>query len=285
MHKNLLSVAFLVLLTTESVFAGLQVFPFRLLLTDKKRVTHLSLRYTGEKPAEYKLSTIFYRMKSDGAIDIVQDAKAEERSAMQLIQYSPHQVTLTPNVEQVIRVRLTGPRNMADGEYRAHLLIEPLKETAETTAAGKKANEKMNMRLDARIAVAIPVIFRHGKTEFSVNFSKFQVSQNADKKPAFSVEMSSQGNAFPYGDLLVYYQPVGGELQSVGIYRGVASFLSSRSFTFPLNIPEGSPLLKEITSSTPVTKLKSGKLRLEFHEPQENGKDGALVTSIDMPNS
>ncbi len=285
MSKSLLIAVFLVLFLVEGAFAGLQVFPFRLQLNDTKRVAHLSLRYSGEKPADYKISTIFYRMKPDGSINIVQDAKEEERPATKLIQYSPHQVQLAPNAEQVIRVRLSGPRNIPDGEYRAHLLIEPMKESAETAADGKKPAEKMGMKLDARIAVAIPVVFSHGKTQFNATLSKFQIMQNAENKPVFSVEMSSNGNAFPYGDLEVLYQPTGGQVQSVGTYRGVASFLPARTFSFPLKLESNSPLLKEIKGTAPVTKISSGKLRVEFHEPQENGKDGKLITSVDMPNS
>jgi len=270
------------LLLSIQALGALQVFPTRIELSDKKRVAHISLRIDGEKPTQYRLSAIFYRMRPDGSVDIVNDAKDDERSAVKLLRFSPHQATLTPGVEQVVRVRLTGPRNLPEGEYRAHLHVEPMGE-ADESSGGVKKPEKINMRLEARIAVAIPVIYRHGKTQFTATLSNLNLTQTPDKKPAFSVDLASEGNAFAYGDMQVFFVPKGSEPQSVGIFRGVASFLPKRSVSFPLTVSADSALNREIASAPSVSKLSSGKLRLEFRKPQENGKDGALIAALETP--
>ena len=236
--------------------AALQVFPIRIHLSDSKRVAQVSLRHSGSKPTEYKITSVFYRMKPDGSMEVVSDPKPEERSAIPMIRFSPRQTVVPPKEEQIVRVMLDKVKDIPDGEYRAHLHFEPTSESEDSQVSVSKS-EKVSLRLEARMAVAVPVIFRHGKPTFEVKLSDFQLIQMPDKKPGFSLRMASDGNAFPFGDFEVFLQPKsGGDEKQIGVVRGVASYLPQRKVAYPLTSDE---------------KLDPGTVRVEFKGPQEDG--------------
>ena len=109
---------------STAVRADLQVFPTRLVMSDQKRVVNLSLRHLGDKPGTYRVSAIFFRMKENGSMDPVNDPTEAERSLVKHLKFSPRQITISPNSEQVIRVMFSGPGKLVEGDHRAHLHIE-----------------------------------------------------------------------------------------------------------------------------------------------------------------
>lgn len=257
-------------------WADLQVFPTRVYLSQQKKVANISLRHLGDKPGHYKLSTIFYRMNPNGTMDIVTDPKDDERPAVKYLRFSPRQITLNPRVEQVVRVLYAGPRNLPEGEYRAHLLFQPTDEDRDEPDPNAKP-DKINMKLVARVAMAVPVVYRQGNPKFSVALSDLKLIQMADKKPGFSVELTSTGNAFPFGDFITFFKApaqdknvVGKESTlsqtNLGITRSVASYLPKRTVSYALDIPNG-------------LKLSGGTLRVEFRQPEDQG--GNLVQALE----
>lgn len=254
----------LVLFSFFSLYAraDLRVFPTRIVLTDTKRVSNISLRHIGTQPARYKISLVFYRMKPDGSMELVPNAekttRPEEHSAVKLIRFSPRSVSLTPNNEQVVRILYSGPGNLANGEYRAHIYFEPLDEPEGDKITANDPSKKVSMHLQAKVAIAVPVIYKKGKTDFSANLSQLKVNKTPNKPQTFSVVLKSSGNAFPFGDLIATFLSPGKEPATVGIVRSVSSYLPERSFNYPLNPPEG-------------VKVSGGILRLELKSPDEEG--------------
>ncbi len=249
------------------LFADLRVYPTRLTLSDTKRVGDVSLRHTGTQPARYKISTVFYRMKEDGSMELSKSPQKEDRSAIDLIRFSPRQVTLPPNLEQVIRVMYSGPKDLAQGEYRAHLLFEPMDEPE---LEPKAKGEQVQMRLQAKVAIAVPVIFKQGKVEFTAKLSNLKLVKLPDGQPGYSVDLTGEGNGFPYGDVLAFFTPAGKTKQSLGIVRSVASYLKKRKISYPFTVPEN-------------TKIANGKLTLEYRDTEEDGGKVLASTETQVP--
>lgn len=252
------------LLLSFPLLADLRVYPTRLTLTDTKRVGDISLRHVGTQPARYRISTVFYRMKHDGGMEQSKTPEKEDRSAVKLIRFSPRQVTLPPNLEQVIRVMYSGPKDLANGEYRAHLFFEPMDEPE---TEGKASKDQMQMKLQAKVAIAVPVIYKQGKVEVTTKLSHLKIVKMPSGEQGYSVELSHEGNGFPYGDFLVFFTPQGKSQVSLGLVRSVASYLRKRSVSYPFTLPEN-------------TMLANGKLRVEYHQPEEDG--GKLLSLIEI---
>lgn len=252
------------------LFAGLRVFPTRILLTDREKTSKVALRHTGKYPTKYRLKTIFYRMGKDGTLKRIANPLASERPAMKYIRFSPRQVTLQPNVEQIIRIMVRRTGKLTPGDYRAHLFfeqIEEIKPRPRTASQGDKP-EVMSMQLKARLAVAIPIIFRHGKTDIKVSLSGLKIIKDPKKAPAFEVNMTQTGNQFAHGAFKAYFTPKGKKkAKQVGLVRGISSYVPSRKMSFPLSVPAG-------------VKLENGTLRLEFVRPANEG--GTLLAEAQV---
>lgn len=247
--------------------ADLQIFPTRLVLTDSKKITNISLRHFGEKPGQYKVTAVFYRMKSDGTMAIVNDFKDDEKPLVKYLRFSPRTVTIPPGAEQVVRVVYGGPGNLPEGEYRAHLHFEPTDAMEGEVMNLPSEDKRIKMQLQARIAFAVPIIFKHGKPQYSAKLSNLKVAAPAPetKEPTISLDVEWTGNSFPYGDFVAFLKTEKGESE-VGVVRGVASYVSPRTVTFP---------------ALPDKKITNGTLRVEFREPEDSG--AAVVQKIEAP--
>lgn len=267
--RGLASKLLCALISVSSSFSwgALQVYPTRVLLNDAKQVTNISLRHFGEKESSYRISTVFYRMKSDGNMEPVENPSDSERPLTKYLKFSPRVVTLAPRGEQVVRVVYRGPKDLPEGEYRAHLHFEPTEAESGAEVIKLKGENNINITLQAKIAVAVPVIFTHGKPSYETKLSSLQVVETKEKKPAISVDMSSSGSAYPFGDFVATFTPKGGKPEVVAVARSIASYLPQRSVMVP-QVDEK------------AKKFSGGKLRVEFREAVTSG-DGKVITSIE----
>jgi fimbrial chaperone protein len=247
--------------------ASLQVFPTRVVLSEKKTISHLSLRHTGTTPGRYNISAVFYRMTPQGNLELAENPTEDERSATKLIRFSPKKTTIGPNQEQVVRVIYAGPKNLPDGEYRAHIHFEPLDASEPQQAAAGKPGQ-ISMAMTARIAVAVPLIFRKGNPEFKASLANLGLLRMPDQTPAFRADLSSEGKAFAFGDFFAFFTPNGGQMKQIGMVRAVASYNKQREVQYPLTIPEG-------------MQIANGTFRLEFRHAEDRG--GNLITFLEAP--
>jgi fimbrial chaperone protein len=258
---------FLVLAT--GAHASLQVFPTRVILSDKKTISHLSLRHTGNTPGRYNISAVFYRMSPQGNLELVENPTDAERSAIKLIRFSPKKTTIGPNQEQVVRVIYAGPKNLPDGEYRAHIHFEPLDAPEPAVGAAPPKPGAVTMAMTAKIAVAVPLIYRKGNPEFKATLANLGLLRLPDQTPAFRADMTSEGNAFAFGDFYAFFTPAGTtQPKPIGVVRAVASYNAKREIQYPLTIPEG-------------VSISNGTFRLEFRAPEDRG--GGLITFLEAP--
>lgn len=259
---SLLFVIALSMLFSQIVAADLQVFPLRVVLTEKNRNAQISVRHKGTKPMRYRITTIFYRMSKDGAMTAIASPSADEHFGDKYFRYSPRQVDLEPNVEQVVRLALRFPADLPKGEYRAHLHFEGIDEQ-EKPSDTPTEDKTAKMILKARIAVAIPIILRKGQPEVKVAFKNLKTTMTQDNKLAWETTMIKEGSASVYGDFELKHQPPGGAETVVGIVKGVSSYIPERTVRFPFQ----------------VEKLGPGKLTLTFMSSADEG--GAVLATTE----
>ena len=254
----------------SQLLAELDIFPKRVLLTNQKSTSEIKLTHTGAHPAKYRIKPIFYRMLPDGSLKKVTNPNGDERPAMKYIRVSPLEVTLKPNVNQMVKVMVRGAEKAIAADYRCHLLFEEIEEfkpKPRRAAQGEKP-ELAGVKLWIPVAVAIPIIYRHGKTNLKVSLSNLKVIKSANNNPAFEVSISQSGNQFAHGAFKAYFTPKGKKTgKQVGLIRGISSYVAKRKMSFPLKVPDG-------------TKFENGTLRLEFVRPEDEG--GNLLASAQV---
>lgn len=255
------------LMTISGVLlADLLVFPTRVELNDKRRASYVALRHRGGKPETYSVSAVFYRMLPNGGMTLISEPSPEDRAALKFIKFSPRKVTLAPNAEQVVRIMVAGGATLPDGDYRLHLHFEPSSDP-DSQISPQNENAQIVMQLKAKIAVAVPVIYRHGQTTSKVSLSELSIYKDKENKVYFKANLENIGNAFPFGDLSLTWKPTpAAEALVVGTYVGVSSYVPKREVSFQIN--------------DQTVDYSKGTLKLEFKDPVDSG--AALLSSVEL---
>ena len=232
--------------------ADLQVYPTRLTMSDSLRAGMLSVKNRGDKPDTFRVSLSYFRMKPDGNLELATDSSKIERPILgDYIRYTPREFVLAPGAEQIVRVMWAGPGDLADGEYRCHLNIEPAPAEAKPQAGSSKG--PMRVILEAKLAVAVPIFFKRGKVESTVEVDKLRLLSTPDGGTAAVVDLKFEGNSYPFGEFHALWEKGKDDPIEVGLVRGVAAYISPRAVTIPLTVAK--------------EKLSGTKLRVEFRLP------------------
>jgi hypothetical protein len=234
--------------------ADLQALPNRIQLSEEQKTAQVSLMHKGNKSARYRIDAVPYRMKKDGSLEILKDPTKAERSAVDFFRYSPRQVTVEPNIEQVIRLQLKWPDEaIADADYFAYLSIEAIEEEDESNAVRPSATAQA---LPSEAPTLIPIVVRRGTPELKIVLENFKTTVAPDKTVSYSVDVVKTGTAILQADFVLLYFIEGIEKPTiVAQTNGVTSVVDRRSFTQTLSID----------------KFAKGKLVLEVRESLSDG--------------
>lgn len=239
---------------TSVAFANLQVFPLRVVLSEKERSAQIAIRHQGTSTTKYRIKAIFYQMQPDGSMKEITEPGEKEGSAAKLIRFSPKEVTLQPKVEQVVRVLARFSAELPDGEYRTHLHFEEM-DNSDSPTIETRGSDGAQLFLKAHLAVAIPVIVKKGLISSKVTLSNLKVITMPDKKPGFSFDLVREGNGFAYGDIEVQSVSATGETKVLNSINGVSSYINKRVVSYPMG----------------VEKIPAGKLRILFKQSAIEG--------------
>lgn len=254
---------FVVLLAAVRVHAAgeLMVHPTRVVFEGNSRTAQIDLINSGTEPMTYRISVINRRMNETGDFAPAETPSAEERFANEMIRFSPRQVVLQPGVAQAVRVQLRKPADVADGEYRTHLLFQALPPASTASAsAGEEENEALDIRLTAIYSVSIPVIVRHGATAATVSLDNLELKRSQSAPPALGLTIGRSGSRSVYGDLTVYLKGASGPERIIGRANGLAVYTPNaiRRVLLPL------PALAH--------GIPPGELRVTFQERPEQAR-------------
>ncbi len=244
----------------------LLVAPTRVVLEGRTRSAELTLLNIGKQAATYRISFMHLRMQEDGDLKEIDQPQPGEAFADNLIRYSPRQVTLEPNVSQTIRLQVRKPENLAEGEYRSHLLFRAVPPEGAAPANVVESEEKKpagySIRLTPIYGVSIPVIVRQGQTAVKVSLTDLSVKppEKAGEPSVLEMKIRRDGNESVYGNLRVTFVPTKGSGQVVGILNGLAVYtpIPDRIVRIPLQAPPGVALAR-------------GRLRVQYAKAETKG--------------
>ncbi|MBJ7437935.1 MAG: molecular chaperone [Sphingopyxis sp.] len=244
----------------------LLVAPTRVVL-DGSRGTEVVLNNIGSEPATYRISLEIKRMTAAGGLDEIAEADVSpaERTALDMIAFSPRRVTLPPNQPQVIRVGVRIPEGTPPGEYRAHMLFRAVPDALAAVSADetKPASSGVSIALVPIYGITIPVIVRVGDLGAKAVIGEAWVGDTPEG-PAFNFGLTRTGNRSVYGDIAVTRPGVSEPLL---IARGIAVYPEVGAREVSLRVP---PEL--------AAKLK-GPVRIRYTEDREIG--GGTIDEAD----
>ena len=109
--------------------ADLMITPIRAVFDGRDRSKVITLINTSNKTRTYRMGWVLYTLNDQGnyeEVETLTGPDGKDRSAMEMIRFSPRQVTIEPQGRQRIRLSLRRPADLEPGEYRAHLSITRL---------------------------------------------------------------------------------------------------------------------------------------------------------------
>lgn len=236
----------LALLVAFGLFAGtaraqLMVHPTRIVLDEKQRSAQLEIINNSNETATYRVLLVNRRMNEGGQLSAADSPSPDDRFADAMLRYSPRHVTLAPGASQVVRVLLSRPAGLADGEYRSHLLFARQADEQDAVPAQDRGQD-IGITLNALVGVSIPVIVRQGATTATVALTDLDFVRAASGAPtSVAFTLRRTGNQSVYGDLVATFTPADGRTQIVGKAGGVAVYTPNalRRVRLALDPPAG----------------------------------------------
>ena len=247
----------------------LVVSPTRVVLDGRTRSAQLGLVNKGPTTATYRITVVNMHMDENGAIKEVAKPVDGQQFADDLFRYSPRQVTLEPGASQAIRLLLRKPKDLADGEYRSHMMMRAVPDLSGQSV--ENTGNSAAVRLIPVFGIAVPIIVRHGKVEYAMSLSDLSFVPPSEQEPLPKVrfKLNRTGNRSSYGDLTATLSAGGKDYVVSQIFRlAVYTPNDSRTVEMALRVPEG-------------VKLSGNALKVEYKEiADEGGKLLAEGTTV-----
>ncbi len=246
----------------------LLVAPTRVVFEGRVRSAEVSLINIGSGTATYRISFSHLRMTENGELKEIEKPEDGAPFADNLVRYSPREITLEPNVAQVVRMQLRLPASLPDGEYRSHLLFRAVPpesvapERSIEKAAGEAPAAGFSVRLTPIYGVSIPVIVRHGAAAATASLADAAYRPGHGDEPAtLECKLGRSGNQSIYGNLTVKFVPASGPSRVVGVVNGVAVYT-----------PNPFRIVRVPLQPAPGVVLAHGRLQVEFSRAEANGE-------------
>ena len=257
--------------------AQLMINPTRVVFDKNQRAAQIDVVNSGTTVNTYRVNIVNRRMTESGEFLPITEPGAGDQFAGPMLVYSPRQIVLQPGAQQLVRIAVRKPADLAPGEYRSHISFEQvadpsLANTIESQAVPGK--NEVAVTLTPLIGLSIPVIIRQGQTDASVSISNIVLEKpkSAAEPALVGFELNRVGNRSIYGDIAVTFKTAAGTEQVVARAGGVAVYVpnSIRRVRLTLQTPGG-------------VLPKGGSLAVTFKERVEDGGKLLAENLVQIP--
>lgn len=178
--------------------AVLFIQPTRMVFEGRDRSGTITVLNQQDKTVTYRLFWRDMGQTDEGRLVPLKEGDTNPWSAQHLMRYSPRQVTLSPQESQIIRFALRKPKDLKEGEYRSHLVIQEVPSDTEEEVP-QDDNAPLGFKLKLSYEFSIPVIVEHGGFESKVTLKELETRKiNEDEWEANAV-IENTGEASPMG--------------------------------------------------------------------------------------
>lgn len=206
--------------------AAVSVSPNAVYIDHRTRTGTLTLFNPGSLPEEITLSFAFGYPRSDAegriAVQLDSVAPAGEPSVLPWVRAFPRRLRLEPGQRQVVRILVSPPAGLADGEYWGRIRIH--------STGGQPPIEQMldnNVRTSVSVAMEIvaPVNYRNGSVSTGVRVRNRAVRATAEGVE-LTLDLEREGNAAFVGQVKAQLLAPDGRVvaetsDGLAVYRGL----------------------------------------------------------------
>lgn len=224
---------------TSAAYARIDILPRKIVMEQRDRSAELTILNLYGEPSLYRISTLNYRQNSNGVYTVLEEPLADVFDPATNVRISPKQFTVAAGGRQKIRVSLRKPKDLPDGEYRFHLLASryPLEKAADE---GDLSQEGSAVAVKVNLAVAIPVVIRHGKLSVDIDIVGAEVipaQETAKGRPELLTTINRSGSSSSIGELRVLLETDSGVEREIGYVSNMNIFseLNTRTIAVPLS--------------------------------------------------
>lgn len=178
---------------------GVLIAPTTVIVDSRSRTTSLLLVNSGDDPVEVDISSFFAYTVTDTAghlqLHTPEQPDSGVVSAADWIRVFPRRMTIAPRAQQTVRLLVSPPADLPDGEYWARLAVLARGGKLPITTA---ADTGVHVGLSIEVRTLLPVLFRKGKVSTGVAISDLRAAR-ADDSVVVRVRLDRQGNAAMIG--------------------------------------------------------------------------------------
>jgi P pilus assembly chaperone PapD len=212
----------------------LLVAPTRVIFERNVRNAEITLTNIGIQAATYRISLELKRMTSDGRLEDVTTPSDIDVLTKSMIRFAPRKIQLLPNQPQQIRISVRKPDNLADGEYRVHMLFRAVpEESLEPVSPVATETQGIAIQLQPIYGITIPIFIRQGDLQATPGLGKITKTK-IDDQSVLAVDVTRTGRKSVYGAIRIWQ--LGGK-KPVAFLRGVAVYteVSQRTILVPVD--------------------------------------------------
>jgi len=161
---------------------GVLIAPTAVFIDARSRTASLMIMNPNEQTAEVEIGTLFGYPVTDSAgqltLRTVDPPDSTLPSAAAWIRPFPRRMALAPHVQQTVRLLVSAPPGIADGEYWARLVVTarggqlPLTQTGDTGG--------VHIGLSVEVRTILPILYRKGRQTSAVALSNLTTERRGD---------------------------------------------------------------------------------------------------------
>lgn len=202
---------------------GVTIAPTALYIDDQTPHSVLVLENPGPRTEEVSIDLAFGYARSDasGNLNVVflDSVPPEEPSAVPFVRLFPRRVVLEPGGRQFVRLLVSPPPDLPDGEYWARVLL-----ASRAAPTGEHAAEAP-ARLEVRTVFAVALTYRHGEVKTGVRVHEARAEPTPTGLDLF-LGLEREGNAAYLGQVEAAVLDEGGlvvasRVASIAVYRRI----------------------------------------------------------------
>lgn len=179
--RALLAAIVVTLLPAPLAGQGVLIAPTTVVIDARSRTTSLLLINPGTEPAEVEVSAFFAYTVTDSAGQLqlhtpeVPDSGVV--SAAEWIRLFPRRMTIQPKAQQTVRLLVSPPADLPDGEYWARLAVLARGGKVPITSS---ADSGVQVGLSIEVRTLLPLLYRKGKVTTGVALSNLRADRVHD---------------------------------------------------------------------------------------------------------
>ena len=187
--------AILLLVSAGRIFASVLIAPTVVVLSDQKRTGRIILRNPGDTPKEVSVWFSFGLPESDSlgnvSVQLDDSAVADPRSAATWIKAFPRKLVLPAGAQQIVRFVANPPKNLADGEYWARVVVSS--QSAAAALPTDTEEGQISAKINSIIQTAISLKYRTGDLSAALDVGEPKANLT-DGKVEVMIDMTNRGN-------------------------------------------------------------------------------------------